>query len=67
MRRPCAKRLQQASLQLGENLPLFGIITGFGNLTAQGKPLLTPGTQPLGRRAFLLDTRVQGLVRVPSF
>jgi hypothetical protein len=48
-------------------LPLFGIVTGFANLAAQGKPLLSPGTYALGGRAFSLGTRVQGFMCVPGF
>ena len=38
-----AQRLQQAGLQLGEEMPFFSVVTRFCNLTTQGKPLLVPG------------------------
>jgi hypothetical protein len=48
-------------------LPLFGIVTGFGDLAAQGKPFLTPGAQAFGGGALTLGAGVQGFVGIPCF
>ena len=53
-------------MQLGEELPLFGIVAGTVDLAAQGKPLLRPGGQALGRGAVGIDTGVVSFVHVPN-
>ena len=59
--------MQQASLQLGEDLPLFSVVTGAFYLVAKGKPLLAPGAQAFGGRSLALSTGVQGFMGVPGF
>jgi uncharacterized membrane protein YtjA (UPF0391 family) len=61
-----AQGLQQAGLELGEELPALCLAAGALNLPPQQEPALSPGLQPLVRGTVGIVARVLGFGGLPA-